>query len=375
VSEPNPGGGNRSGGPGSTYEPADESAASVFGEPARPRAPQPRSPQGWPDPGRTARPGQTPQPGQYATEGRPPSYSPPATEVYPQAPGPGGYHPRQPGQAQPGYGQPGYGAPQRSQAYASPPTQAYAPAPPQAPPAGGRGPAGHDRSRQSGAHPGTAQGRRPAGAGRDQGGGSSREGGSGLPVGLGALIGFAGLAAFLASLLVLPWFVDDGREVTLADIRSAFTVAQTDPDVLLPDGPEAPPPDLTEGAPSPDQVGAAVEQQAREAAAQAAASAIDSGRSRYLELYTDTLWLVLAGAVTLATVFSTILSPRSFALSLILGFRRLSGAVTVLAGMVHGAALWVVFTGTGAPDPATGVWIGVGGLVAVLVGCIVGPKK
>jgi hypothetical protein len=174
---------------------------------------------------------------------------------------------------------------------------------------------------------------------------------------------------------VLPWFVGDGRDVTLADIRSAFTVAQTDPDALLPDGPEAPPPDVTEGVPSPDQVGDAVEQQAREAAAEAAASAIDSGRSRFLELYTDTLWLVLAGAVTLATVFSTVLSPRSFALSLILGFRRLSGAVTVLAGMVHGTALWVVFTGTGAPSPATGAWVGVGGLVAVLVGCIVGPKK
>jgi hypothetical protein len=395
VSEPNPGGGNRSGGPGSTYEPADESAASVFGEPARPRAPQARSPQGWPHPDRAPRPGQAPQPGQYPSGGRPPGYSPPATEVYPEAPGPGGDDPRQadhghpgygqpayrqPGYgqgaySQPGYGQAAYGAPPPSHAYAPPPTQAYAPAPPQAPPSGGRKPAGYDRARPSGGQAGAEQRRRPAGAGRDQGGGSSREGGSGLPVGLGALIGFAGLAAFLASLLVLPWFVDGGRDVTLADIRSAFTVAQTDPDVLLPEGPEASPPEATDSVPSPDQVGDAVEDQAREAAAQAAASAIDSGRSRYLELYTDTLWLVLAGAVTLATVFSTILSPRSFALSLILGFRRLSGAVTVLAGIVHGAAVWVVFTGTGAPSPATGVWIGVGGLVAVLVGCIVGPKK
>lgn len=382
MSEPNPGGGNRSGGHGSTYEPADESAASVFGEPARTRTPQPGSPQGWPDPVRTARPGQAPQPGQYASDGRPPSYSPPATEVYPRAPGPGGYDPRQPGYRQPGhrepaYGRPGYGAPPPSHAYGPPPpTQAYAPAPPQAPPGGGRGPAGYDeRARSRGGQAGSDQRRRAAGAGRDQRGGSSRDGGSGLPIGLGALIGFAGLVAFLASLFVLPWFVDDGRDVTLADIRSAFTVAETDPDVLLPSDPEAAPPDVTDGVPSPDQVGDAVEEQAREAAAEAAASAIDSGRSRYLELYTDTLWLVLAGAVTLATVFSTILSPRSFALSLILGFRRLSGAVTVLAGIAHGAALWVVFTGTGAPSPVTGVWIGVGGLVAVLAGCIVGPKK
>ena len=105
------------------------------------------------------------------------------------------------------------------------------------------------------------------------------------------------------------------------------------------------------------------------------AGAIDSGKSRYLELYTDVLWLVLAGAVALAVLFSTILSPRSFALSLLLGFRRLSGAVTVLAGMAHGAALWIVFTGAGAPTPAPGVWVGVGGLAAVLLACIVGPKK
>ena len=350
MSEPNPGGGNRSGGHGSIYEPADESAASVFGEPARGQPPQPEGPQGWPDPRRSG-------------DGRPGYDEPPYNRR--------GYGAQPPSRA---YGPPPTQAFAPTRAYGPPPTQAYAPAPPEAPPGCGHRPAGYDeRTRSRGGHTGSDQRRRTAGAGRDEGA-SSRDGGSGLPIGLGALIGFAGLAAFLASLFVLPWFVDGGRDVTLADIRSAFTVAQTDPDALLPSGPEAPPPDVTEGVPSPDQVGDAVEQQAREAAADVAASAIDSGRSRYLELYTDTLWLVLAGAVTLATVFSTVLSPRSLALSLILGFRRLAGAVTVLAGIVHGAALSVVFTGTGAPSPASGVWIGVGGLVAVLVGCIVGPK-
>lgn len=187
------------------------------------------------------------------------------------------------------------------------------------------------------------------------------------------MIGGAGLACFLAALLVLPWFTEGGRDVTLADMRSAFTLAETDPDALLPDS-TGTSLDPSAGVPTPEQVSEAVEQEARDAAAEAAASAIDSGRSRYLELYLDMLWIVLAGAMTLAVLLSTILSPRSFALSLLLGFRRLAAAVTVLGGMVHGVALWVVFTGSGAPTPATGVWIGVGGLVAVLLGCIVGPK-
>jgi hypothetical protein len=42
---------------------------------------------------------------------------------------------------------------------------------------------------------------------------------------------------------------------------------------------------------------------------------------------------------------------------MVLGLRRLSGAVTVLAGMAHSAALWIVFTGEGAPGPAFGVWL------------------
>jgi hypothetical protein len=83
----------------------------------------------------------------------------------------------------------------------------------------------------------------------------------------------------------------------------------------------------------------------------------------------------VAGAAVLAVVFSTVLSPRSFALSLLLGFRRLSGAVTVLGGLAHAAALWVVFSGQGAPSPAWGVWLGVGGLVGVLLASIIGPKS
>ncbi len=176
---------------------------------------------------------------------------------------------------------------------------------------------------------------------------------------------------------MLPWFEALGQEVGLDDIRTAFTVTETDPDDLLPaDG--APPSTLPDGVPSPDEVtGAvtdAVEQRVRDEAARAAAAALDSGRARYLELYADTLWLVVAGAVVVAVVASTVFAPRSAALSLLLGVRRLAGVVIVLAAAAHGAALWVVFGGTG-PSPAAGVWAGVAGLAAALVGCIVGPRR
>lgn len=199
-----------------------------------------------------------------------------------------------------------------------------------------------------------------------------REGG-GFPLGLGALLGVAGLACFLAALLVLPWFDAGGEGVTLANIRSSFTIPETDPEDLGIDA--GSPTTLPEGIPTPEEISEAVEAEVRDQAAQAAADAIDSGKARYLKLYTRTLWLPVAGGVALAVLFSTVLAPKSMALSLLLGFRRLAGLVVILAAAAHGAALWVVFTGDGAPSPATGVWLGVGGLVAVFAGCVVGPKS
>lgn len=306
--------------------------------------------------------------------------APPPPAWRPAPPDPGGWPPPP---APSAYGSGGVPpAPGRSPAYGGPETRVYGePLAGDAP--GARSPGGHGgraaayeeparRPARAPRRDGPSRSRRserPAGPPGDRG----RASGRGFPLGLGALVGFAGLACFLAALLVLPWFTAAGQDVTLSDMRSAFTLAETDPDDLLPSDGEQPP-DLTDGVPTPDEVGEAVEQQARATASEAAAGALDSGRARYLELYTDVLWLVLAVAVSLAVVLSTVLSPRSAALSLLLGFRRLAGAVTVLAGIAHGAALWVVFTGDGAPSPATGVWIGAGGLAAVLLGCIIGPK-
>ena len=204
----------------------------------------------------------------------------------------------------------------------------------------------------------------PSGRERGSRGGGGR-GGSGFPLGIGALFAFAGLAAFVVAVVVLPWFEVGGEEVKLSDMRRAFTLAETDPESLLPDsGSEAPPLDPTTSIPSPDEISDAIESEVRATAAQAAADAIDSGRSRYLELYTDIIWMVVAGAVGLAAV-----------LGALLGLRGLAGSLVLLAAGAHGAALWVVFSGSGAPSPGFAVWLGVGGLAGVFVGAILGPKR
>ena len=216
------------------------------------------------------------------------------------------------------------------------------------------------------AYPGERQARPgPAPSGRERGSRGGGRGGSGFPLGIGALFAFAGLAAFVVAVVVLPWFEVGGEEVKLSDMRRAFTLAETDPESLLPDsGSEAPPLDPTTSIPSPDEISDAIESEVRATAAQAAADAIDSGRSRYLELYTDIIWMVVAGAVGLAAV-----------LGALLGLRGLAGSLVLLAAGAHGAALWVVFSGSGAPSPGFAVWLGVGGLAGVFVGAILGPKR
>lgn len=331
----------------------DDPSSSVFDRPTRPSEPQPAPPTRHHAPAeRTA---------QFPVGNGWPG---PATPTQPPGPGPG-YPGHPPDPRYPPHQQPG-------------PDPRYPPTRPRRPPERSTPPGGHERR-----PPADAGGRRGrARSSGDADGARSRDRrGVGFPFGLGALVGLLGLAGFLGSLLVLPWFETAGEEVTLADIREAFTIPPTDPDSLLPDpggeggaGAEQPPTTAEGQLPVPGDVAEAVEAAARDAAAQAAADVIDTGKARYLELYSERLWVAAAVGVSLAVLFSTILAPRSFALSLILGFRRLSGFVTILAGVAHGAALWVVFSGSG-PQPATGVWIGVAGLALVLFGCILGPKR
>jgi hypothetical protein len=282
--------------------------------------------------------------------------------------GQGGYgQPGRPGPADTQvYGQPGYAGGQGygggQQAYGAP-----GGAPPRTRPDYGR-PPGYGEQAYPGERQSAARRRPdPGGYDREPRGGSSGGGGGGggLPFGFGALFGLAGFAAFVVALVVLPWFEVGGKEVTLSDMRTAFTLAETDPASLLPDSGDTPPTsiDPSAGIPTQDQITDAIEGQAKEAAAQAAADAIDSGRSRYLEMYTGWIWIALIAAVGLATVLGSLL-----------GMRGLASSLLVPAAAAHGAALWVVFSGSGAPSPGIAVWVGAGGLLGILVGIIVGPK-
>jgi hypothetical protein len=209
----------------------------------------------------------------------------------------------------------------------------------------------------------------PDRAGRDR-----RPRGGGLPFGFGTLVGVAGLVGVLLALTTLPWFTVGDQDVALPDIRSAFTIPETEAEDLRGEGDT--PTTLPDGTlPTPEQLGDAAVDQVGDAASRAAAEAIDTGKARYLELYVDRLWSIVAIATALAVLFSTILAPRSFALGLLLGFRRLAGFVTVLGAGAHGVALWIVFSGDGAPSPAAGVWASVAGFAGVLLGCILGPKR
>lgn len=219
----------------------------------------------------------------------------------------------------------------------------------------------------------------PPGGGEAAGWGRTGEGPGGdgfrSPAGFGAVIGIGGAAAFLAALLILPWFATTaGDDVTLADIRQAYDIPATDPGDLPGAGGETPS-TLPDGIPTPADIAGIAEEEARDAATETAAGAIDDGKMRYLEFYTNTLWMPVAAVVAIAAVVSTLLAPRSTAVGMLLGVRRLAGALVVPAAGAHAAALWIVFTGDGAPTPATGVWIGVGGLAATLVGCIIGPRR
>jgi hypothetical protein len=382
VSERHPGAGRHGHDP--DHRPEPDPGSSVFDRPGAS-----------PSPDRRGFPQQTEvQPPPYPGESYPPGGLPPdpETAAYPGAPpyqgssahpdhspyGPQPAHPdRSPYGPQPAHpdhspygpppapgGQPPYGS-QPTQPGQPPypdrpgyPGQVHVPAPPPQPPTDPGTPPGF------GDRPPPQTDRRPPPRRRRREDGPTPKPGIGFPFSAGTVVSIAGLVCFLLGLVVLPWFTSSGEEVTLSDIRTSFTIPETRPEDLPGANTEEQPDPGSDGVPSPGEVGDAVEGEVRDAAAAAAADAIDAGKSRYLELYTETLWIVIAVAVASAV-----------ALALLLGFRRLSGFVTVLAGAVHGAALWIVFTGDSAPTPGFGVWLGVGGLAAVLVGGILGPKR
>ena len=143
-----------------------------------------------------------------------------------------------------------------------------------------------------------------------------REGG-GFPLGLGALLDVAGPG-------LLPgrrWWSSRGSRwrARASRWRTSARRSPSRRSIRRTWGSTPGPHHAARGIPTPDEISEVVEAEVRDQAAQAAAGAVDSGKARYLKLYTRTLWLPVAGGVALAVLFSTVLAPKSVAMSLLLG--------------------------------------------------------
>jgi hypothetical protein len=185
-------------------------------------------------------------------------------------------------------------------------------------------------------------------------------------VGVGAVVAGVGVCFFSLSLFALPWLSQRGEQVTLADIgRTLDAVADRD-------GP-------------------------------------GSWKIDYLQDYADSLALRVVIMLVVAVTFSTLVVPRSrllrvavgsvavwaalpnvtmilisvgllgLVVSLIdrdgtVGPKASAALVTVGVAATHGFALHLALDEpTPAPEPASGAWIGLAGLVAVLTGVLIGP--
>jgi len=175
--------------------------------------------------------------------------------------------------------------------------------------------------------------------------------------GPGAVVAIAGFLLMLFSLLGLPWISQGGQNVSFPDIRDSVEAAND--------------------AQAPGNIGG-------------------SGTSGdYTELYTEGFWVVVLLMLVAATVFATLWVPSSHAGRVLIGVvtggfigaaimavdedgkvaPRLCGAlVTVLAAGAHILLLAQIFDDDIDVSPAYGVWAGVLGLVAVLVGCLMGTR-
>jgi hypothetical protein len=214
--------------------------------------------------------------------------------------------------------------------------------------------------------------------------------------GAGLVIGLIGALAVVLSLTTLPWVAEGGNEATFSDIRDFYEhsddlgPAPVDPGTvdpgtvppagqLPPDGSQIPAPPV-----SPEMAPTAAIQQA------------PSAENTYLEAYTSFGWIGVISGVCLAVLFATLLVPSSKAWRMVTGFLtasilglilnaadsdgtvgpRVSGAIAALVASVgHGVAIYSLFSEEFAPDPAVGVWVGVAGLAAVVVGCIMGTRS
>ncbi len=227
--------------------------------------------------------------------------------------------------------------------------------------------------------------------------------------GFGLVLGLAGAIALVLSLTTLPWVSQGGEEASFSDIRDVYenvddlTVSplsggagsgQVPTATTTPSGGSLDPTATTtpEGGGSFGQpVGPELP-----TPSEVADTAETTGKNAYLEFYTKWGWIGALVGVSLAILFAMLVVPSNKAGRMLTGFLmaglvglglnaaddeggvapRICGAlVTLLAGALHAGAVWSLFSEELAPDPAVGVWAGLGGLAVVLIGCVAGTRR
>jgi hypothetical protein len=210
--------------------------------------------------------------------------------------------------------------------------------------------------------------------------------------GRGLVVGLCGLAALLLSLFALPWVTEGGDDITFKDIRDSFH--PDDRSATVPGGgldsggvppttylvPESDP--LPQTVPVPETV---------------YVPPSSDQRLETLQEYTDWTWALVVYFAAAAVVFSTWIVPTGRGLRTLTGFltvpclgmivnlvdkdgsnapRVVSVLAALYASLVHGQALWYLFWDVeNSPSPAVGVWLGVAGLIAVIVACVMGTRR
>jgi hypothetical protein len=202
----------------------------------------------------------------------------------------------------------------------------------------------------------------------------------------------------LLSFTVLPWVSEGGEDASFGDIRDAFDAADDfevygdsgdlgDPGMSGVRQQEPPPIGPPVSPPIPEYT---VPEYPSTPPASSSGSETD-----FIELYVHVLWIAVVVMGAVAVLFATWTVPGSKSGRIIVGFLiagvvglainaadedgavgpRVSGAlVTLLAGGLHTFAVLDLFGDDYAPDLAWGVWAGFGGLLLMLIGCVMGTR-
>jgi len=236
--------------------------------------------------------------------------------------------------------------------------------------------------------------------------------------GLGALLGVGGFVMLLLSLTVLPWVSAGGHDTSFSDIRKAVhqsdhlntgggglnpTNTSLPPNLTVPSvpggggvGTPVTPPSIPGGGGIGNPVSPPSFPQFRATDAAPAVPAAASTKGDYLKTYAKGLWILVLVWTGFAVLFATLWVPGSTGARAVIGFlmagviglvvgivdedgtvsMRVIGALaTVVAAVLHFAAVQDLFPSHGGPSWGLGLWASLAGFLLIFAGCAVGTQQ